>query len=669
MKFPAHLLRPAPVRAALAAFVLALGFAWFTQHVWEDYYITYRSSRNLATGQGLVFNPGDRLHTFTSPLGVLLPAVSLLLTGNSSDTAALWIFRVFCAAALGGAAALLVRTTARAGWGAAAAALVGGWIATDAKVLDFTINGMETAFMLLFLAYALWAHQTEPRRAWLHLGAAWAGLMWTRPDSFIYVGLVAVGWWLFRPDGPGRPTRRELLATGLRAGLVTTALYLPWLLWAAWYYGTPVPHTIAAKGALGGPHSLAGLLQTAAMLPWLAWSKSASLELTYLPSYYMIGGWPPAVVLAGRAVATVAALLWLVPRLGPLARTASFACFGAHVYLTYFPYFPFPWYIPPTALLATVALGGAVQALAGAARGRLAVGLAAAFVLAGGWLTVEVARQVRVQQEIVEDGNRRQIGLWLKEHARPGDTVFMEPLGYIGYFSGLKTYDYPGMSSREIVRARHLLGENWVHLIPYLQPDWLVLRPREVRDLTAQARHLLTEVYVPAQVFDVTEAVRRHDLRGRAYLEHDAVFTVYRRTRATRHDVAIGEATSPFGVSATVEDGRDVWFAHAPGDLLVPVPEGAREVTVTFGFAASAHRGDRPTDGAEFLVIYADRRGRTTLGARTLRPFHEPGERGLHQLTFPLPAARAGDGRLLLRTNSLATLDQDWTCWGAPEFR
>ena len=90
------------------AFVLALVFAATTQHVWEDYYITFRSSKNLAEGYGLVFNHGDRLHTFTSPLGVLLPAFAYLLTGNQSDVGAIWIFLPFASGALAGAVALLV---------------------------------------------------------------------------------------------------------------------------------------------------------------------------------------------------------------------------------------------------------------------------------------------------------------------------------------------------------------------------------------------------------------------------------------------------------------------------------------------------------------------------------------------------------------------------------
>ena len=39
------------------AFVLPLAFAWITGHVWEDYYITLRSSRNLVEGHGQIDLP------------------------------------------------------------------------------------------------------------------------------------------------------------------------------------------------------------------------------------------------------------------------------------------------------------------------------------------------------------------------------------------------------------------------------------------------------------------------------------------------------------------------------------------------------------------------------------------------------------------------------------
>ena len=92
------------------------------------------------------------------------------------------------------------------------------------------------------------------------------------------------------------------------------------------------------------------------------------------------------------------------------------------------------------------------------------------------------AYQLKLQQNIIENGNRKEIGLWLKDHATPNDTVFLEPLGYIGFYSQLKMLDFPGLSSQEVLSARKKLQtDRYAKLINELRPNWLVLRPREVR--------------------------------------------------------------------------------------------------------------------------------------------------------------------------------------------
>ena len=50
---------------------------------------------------------------------------------------------------------------------------------------------------------------------------------------------------------------------------------------------------------------------------------------------------------------------------------------------------------------------------------------------------------MKIQQAEIEMGTRAKVGTWLREHSQPGDTVFLEPLGYIGYFSGLRMHDFP----------------------------------------------------------------------------------------------------------------------------------------------------------------------------------------------------------------------------------
>ena len=666
----------------LGVAVVALVFAIFTNHVWEDYYITWRSSKNLATGHGLVFNHGDRLHTFTSPLGVLLPAVSSLLVLNSSDPAALWIFRLMSCLALGGAAVFLAHIARQLKYGRLAAGLLVAWLALDAKTVDFAINGMETGILVLFLAYALWAHLVPGRRQWLHLGGAWAGLMWTRPDSFVYIGLIAAGFWLFNePDRTGA-TRRGLLGLYFRAGLVTTALYLPWLLIAWGYYGTPVPHTITAKTGIGDPRTLGGLSSLIIHLPFKAWGGTGSMEGTFLPAYYILGGWPEYFIQAARGLAAFCSLLWLLPFLRTETRAASFAFFGAHAYLSYYPYFPFPWYLPSTTLLAIFCLGSLLaQGLAVAGRweavnptsarpGQLRGFslMAVLIILAGaGWATWQSARLFAAQQQHVEDGNRRKIGEWLRANAKPGDAVFMEPLGYIGYFSGLKTYDFPGLSSREVVEARKKVGVSWAKLIELLQPQWLVLRPHEAQRITEDDFDLLTAEYEMVREFSAARKLAGLKIHGLPYLEHDARFAVYeRRPESARWENL--KDTSPFPLNRMTVDDVEVTFAHAPSTLVRHVPRSATRGAVQFGFVAAAYtETDSRTDGAVFSVELVAGDTVTVLASRTLDPAANPGDRGLQQLAFALPAF-TDRSRILLRIDAGKSMTKDWTFWGEIEF-
>ncbi|HWA26774.1 MAG TPA: hypothetical protein VG734_14040 [Lacunisphaera sp.] len=661
--------------AFLCAVVAALAFALFTNHVWEDYYITFRSSKNLATGHGLVFNHGDRLHTFTSPLGVLLPAAASWLTGNLSDPAALWLFRLMCIAALGGAVALLVALARRLAWPVAAVAFVAALVCTDAKSLDFTINGMETAFMLLFLAYALWAHLTPGLRQWAHLGTAWAGLMWTRPDSFIYVGVVAIGFWIFnQPERTGGDRRQQFLLF-LKAGLLTTALYGPWLAWAWWYYGTPVPHTIVAKGTLTGTPADAAhrFLQGVWQLPRLIWTGESDAEGAFLPAYFMRPSWPVWMHPLGRALATIGCVLWLVPRLRLEARVASFAYWIAISYLSFVPYFPFPWYFPPTTLLAYVALAGALGQLWSAqarwlsfAAGAVAAGLLASAL----WLTGGVARQVRAQQKYVEDGNRRVIGEWLHEHAQPGDTVFMEPLGYIGYFSGLKTYDWPGMSSREMPEAIRRVGPGWDRIILYLQPTWLVLRAEGEGDLEHLDPALAALSYDRVREFDRRQQIAGLDVPGQTLLWFDSRFILYHLRGPLRQDADGFQIASPIGSSIRLFDQLRMRLVHAPGVMIVPLAASARTVRVKFGFPDDAIEQPFPTDGAIFEIWLTDGKARTRLFSRHLQPYLVPDDRGLKEVSLDLPPRlKPNDAFLVFDTTPAGHPSKDWTFWSDPEIK
>jgi len=138
-----------------------------------------------------------------------------------------------------------------------------------------------------------------------------------------------------------------------------------------------------------------------------------------------------------------------------------------------------------------------------------------------------------VRQREVEDGCRRQIGLWLREQAAPGDTVLLEPLGYVGYFSGLKILDVPGLSAPEVARLLRA-GHGVEELVTILEPVWLVLRPGEIEYIQARRPGLLESEYETRRRFDVRDRLAAEGvIPGVGYLRLDAVFLVlHRRARA-----------------------------------------------------------------------------------------------------------------------------------------
>jgi len=524
------------------AAVACLGFAAVTGHMWEDYFITFRASLNLASGHGLVFQPGERVHTFTSPLGTLLPALFALGGGEDVAVRALWLFRCVSAAALGGALGLAARVQQRAGLAPLAIGAAGVAWSIDPKTVDFSINGMESALLILFIVLTWRAFATGAQV--LPCALALAGLQWTRPDGCVFFGVLGLGWLAF--GGAAAPGLRDRILLLIRAVALGIALYLPWLLFAWWYYGSPIPHTVMAKIS---HHAPGELLPALILYPGRLLFGHVALHDVFMPTYFFFGGWPPALAWIARFLAVVPALAWLWPRVPPAGRVASTAFFLGGFYVEYIP--RSPWYYPGWQALGFLAWAYVLHAACRGAVSRpardpellvradvrpdktlstLARVTAGVLVTVQAGLFVATAVQMRAQQAVIENGHRTQIGRWLRAEAGPADRVYLEPLGYIGFFSGLKMLDYPGLSSPEVVAARRAGHSTHARVIAALRPEWLVLRPDQVQSIQTEAPQLLSQEYRLARLFDARAAVDAITfLPGRGYLEFDALYLVFRR--------------------------------------------------------------------------------------------------------------------------------------------
>lgn len=493
-------------------------FSVVTRNIWEDFFITYRSSLNLVRGDGLVFEVGRRLHVFTSPLGVLLPAGIAKLLGTEDPLVVMNAFRVIACVALAGAWAL----TASRVVGLIATVVTAAFWMLDPKLAAYSTNGMETALLVLFVLMA-WRALVDGRMTLA--GVALGGAMWTRPDGFVFVGALIVGAWLF-PGGP-----RVGWSGWVRLGVIAGALYGPWFVWAWFYYGTPVPNTIQAKGT----HLLSlDNLRPLATYPFRYIFGHSTAHDAFLPPYFFFGGWPGWLGWFGKILAVAAAVVAVWPRCARPARIAGLAFVLGGAYLTVTT--RAPWYFPAWQVLAYIAIGGGVAAVVDmpAMRGlgrRFVAGTVAGLIMVQAWLYVAVSVQLREQQRLIEWGLRAPLGRLIGSAASgPHETVFLEPLGYVGFYSGLAMRDTPGLCAPEVIALRKGGMLSMSSLAIALKADWTVLRGQEYLGLSETEKVEMHEVYSLWRVLDQRAEIEGVAwLPGKGFLLADSYYSVWRR--------------------------------------------------------------------------------------------------------------------------------------------
>ncbi|HEV7351287.1 hypothetical protein [Telluribacter sp.] len=531
-----------PWIAAGLAMASALLFAIYTDHRWEDWYITFRASKNLAEGVGFTYNLGERIHSFTSPLGTLIPALLYYITWN--DEAVIWLFRVVNILLLGTAAKLVFSMffdkLKAPLW---LAFLITLLLVFDGKSMDFSINGMETAFMLLGIVLFIRELFRDSMPNPLRIGLIWAFLMWSRPDAFIHIGSILVGYLLFK--------NRSLpyIRAFFRAAVIGVICYLPWLIFAWAYYGNPIPNTVLAKGSLTFSTIIDRALQYGQAIFTSLIDGDGPFIWIFAPAYFQTGGWPQLLMFALKWLSYLVVFLWAIPRVSANARFLSFAAFCIASYLIIFSPFIYPWYIPAVTIISVIALGCVLTQLATTTRGVASksrpwvpAGIVAVVMAVQVWVYTGGLIQMKQQQELIEYGLRKEIGLWLKSEAQSNkETVFLEPLGYIGYYSGLTMYDYPGLGNKTMINARKKLGsESYIELVNYIQPDWVVVRPGELKTTKPEQTQSFESNYTLARSFDRKPTIESLSIYGRGFLRYDSQYMIYKKKQTDSKKIAYG---------------------------------------------------------------------------------------------------------------------------------
>lgn len=415
---------------ALLLVVTRVALSVFVPNPAEDAYITFRFARNLANGFGLVFNPGQPVFGFSSPLWTLWMALGFKLGAPPAAWARLttlaleWITLVVVVA-------MLRRT-----YGNRSAWCFAFFFALWPYFSAVSISGMENQAMVgtIALAAALCAARSPVA------GLAIAVVAWMRPEGWAAAIILAM---------QSRGRDRLLAATLFVAGLVALGLY----------FGSPIPQSLLAKSKIYGTPG-----------PWAGrhwWEWLSPVVLGRFPQISDTGHLFLLTVVFAPAVWLGARALWQ-DRNQPIAGFVG-ACLAIWLGYAAVGVAYFWWYL-------AVPLAG-LGALAAVGFPRLSKSLAlevsAGLMIAGLWTTVPNLYRGRSQAEFEAFAG---VANYLRAHAQAGQRVFLEPIGMVGFGAPVQIIDEVGLVSPQVA-ARRLRGPGWyADVVSQERPDWLVVR-------------------------------------------------------------------------------------------------------------------------------------------------------------------------------------------------
>lgn len=229
--------------------VVAVGHVlYYFPRAVDDMYIFLRYAENLADGAGLVYNPGERVEGFSSPVWVLLLALGELLGVGGVGWSKLLALGAFGALFIG----IYRFARERLALGAPAALLACAFTALDSYLVSWTMWGLETP---LFLALLLWTAvlagrvaDGAGRRTTLALAGVAGLFALSRPEAPLFLAALGTAALL---EPLRLPAIRERLRRLWLPGVGALALFLAWLLFRRAYYGLWWPHTYYAKQVAG----------------------------------------------------------------------------------------------------------------------------------------------------------------------------------------------------------------------------------------------------------------------------------------------------------------------------------------------------------------------------------------------------------------------------------
>jgi hypothetical protein len=440
-----------------AIFLVALRLPFLATHnVQEDAYISLRCARNLALGLGYGFNAGERVSASTAHAFVLLAALLYRICGETFVP----VWQLVCAAFI--VAAVYCLASAVCADNRQRDLL---WILGSVTPIALLISclGLETSLFILVIGLLI-LDLRRPLPRWLPV-LLLASLSWIRADGAA-IGMIYIACKLLRDRRPD-----FLGLTGVLAGPGSV------LVFNRVYFGQWVNQSMVAKQAHRLLYPWHGAFPHAVSGVFFGLGREALVDL-FLPlrTRYLVP-FAPLFSFVGLLLCVWAVrLAWRNSALrAPLA-----ALLGVGLLMP-LPYcwsgFLFLWYFHPSMIcLAMLALLFLLRE-----SGRLgpiwrpcvlpATAVLIACLSVGQWA-------LSLSHGTVDYYFIAGVGRHLRSIAVQNDTLFLEPAGYIPYYSQLYTWDEVGIGAPEVTQFEQRYGSRWwPEFVEAKRPTFLVQRP------------------------------------------------------------------------------------------------------------------------------------------------------------------------------------------------
>jgi hypothetical protein len=250
---------------------------------------------------------------------------------------------------------------------------------------------------------------------------------------------------------------------GFRSAFLVLVLQLPWFGFAFLYTGNILPQSLLAKMSAYRFDFMASASPfLGAFTPFLESNPAKWIGKFVLFACLVFGG--RQIVKRHSELIPVVIFCLLYSLLFMASRAAIFR-----------------WYVIPAVFVSYVVLGTGCEWVAAfpehwANMQKAVRSIVIVLAAVASLITLSGRLERYGQLQSFEDGFRKEIGLWLNKNIPPGSVIFLEPIGYIGYYAGpqLRILDEIGIVTPQIVQLRKC-GAGWyTHAAKTLRPDYIV---------------------------------------------------------------------------------------------------------------------------------------------------------------------------------------------------